>query len=49
MAGVHARRLDSKVGNVLASLGKALLEAIEVADLEGRVKALEKRTGSTDK
>ena len=49
MAGVHARRLDPKVGNVLASLGKALLEAIEVADLEGRVKALEKRTCSTNK
>jgi len=49
MAGVHARRLDSKVGNVLASLGKALLEAIEVADLEGRVKELEKRIGGTNK
>ena len=48
MAGVHARRLDPKVGNVLASLGKALLEAIEVADLEGRVKELEKRICNTD-
>src|SRR5438874_12118278 len=48
MASVHARRLDHKVGIVLASLGKALLEAIEVADLEGRVKALEKRICNTD-
>ena len=48
MASVHARRLDPKVGNVLASLGKALLEAIEVADLEGRVKELEKRICNTD-
>ena len=48
MASVHARRLDPKVGIVLASLGKALLEAIEVADLEGRVKALEKRICNTD-
>ena len=32
MASVHARHLDPKVGSVLASLGKALLEAIEVAD-----------------
>jgi hypothetical protein len=49
MASVRARRLDHKVGVVLASLGKALLKAIEVADLEGRVKALEKHTCSTDK
>jgi hypothetical protein len=49
MASVHARRLDHKVGIVLASLGKALLEAIEVADLEGRVKELEKRIGGTNK
>ena len=48
MASVHARRLDHKVGIVSASRGKALLEAIEVADLEGRVKALEKRICTTD-
>ena len=49
MASVHARRLDHKVGIVLASLGKALLEAIEIADLEGRVKALEKRIANTER
>ena len=49
MASVHARRLDHKVGVVLASLGKALLEAIEIADLEGRVKALEKRIANTER
>ena len=42
-----AETLDHKIGIVLASLGKALLEAIEVADLEGRVKALEKRICNT--
>ena len=47
MAGVHARRLDPKVGNVLASLGRVLLEAIEIVDLEGRVMALEKRISNT--
>ena len=48
MASVHARRLDHKVGVVLASLGQGALGAIEIADLEGRVKALEKRIANTE-
>jgi hypothetical protein len=41
MASVRGRRLDPRVGSVIASLGKTLLEAIKTTDLEARVEALE--------
>jgi hypothetical protein len=44
MAGIHARRLDPKIGNVMAYLGTALLNAFETAELERRIADLEKRT-----
>ena len=42
MAGIHARRLDPKIGSVLGYLGTALLKAMEATDLERRVATLEK-------
>ena len=44
MAGIHARRLDPKIVNVMAYLGTALLNALETAELERRIAALEKST-----
>jgi hypothetical protein len=44
MAGIHGRRVDPKVGNVMAYLGTALLNALETAELERRITALEGRT-----
>jgi len=40
---VHAGQLDTKVGNCLAYLGSAYLSALQVADLDERLKALEAR------
>jgi hypothetical protein len=48
MAGIHARRLDPKIGNVMAYLGTALLNALETAELERRIAALEKRTSVSE-
>jgi len=48
MAGIHARRLDPKIGNVMAYLGTALLNALETAELERRITALEKRTSVSE-
>ena len=47
MAGIHARRVDPKIGNVMAYLGTALLNALESAELERRITALEKTTPMT--
>jgi hypothetical protein len=41
MAEVHARKTDSKTANTLAYVGTSLLRAIEVADLENRLEAIE--------
>jgi hypothetical protein len=41
MAQVHARRMDPRTANALAYIATSLLRAIEVADLEGRLAALE--------
>ena len=41
MAGIHARRLDPKIGSVLGYLGTALLKAMEATDLEKRIATLE--------
>ena len=41
MSQVHSRRIDVKVGNSLAYISTSLLRAIEVADLERRLTALE--------
>ena len=48
MAGIHARRLDPKIGSVMAYLGTALLNALETAELERRITALEKRTSVSE-
>jgi hypothetical protein len=40
MAGIHGRRVDPKIGNVMAYLGTALLNALETAELERRIAAL---------
>jgi hypothetical protein len=44
MAGIHTGRVDPKIGNVMAYLGTALLNALETAELERRITALEKRS-----
>src|SRR5215831_6362182 len=41
MAGLHAGRLEPRVGSVMAHLGTSLLKAFEVVDLERRIGALE--------
>ena len=41
MAGIHARRLDPRIGSVLGYLGTALLKAMEATDLEKRIAILE--------
>jgi len=48
MAGIHGRRVDPKIGNVMAYLGTALLNALETAELERRIAALEKRTSVSE-
>jgi hypothetical protein len=47
MAQVHARKMDTRTANALAYLATSLLRAIEVSDLEGRLKALEAGTPSS--
>jgi len=41
MAGIHAGRLEPRVGSVIAYLGTALLKAIESSDYQERIEALE--------
>jgi len=41
MAEVRARRMDPKLGTTLAYMGVSLLKAIEVADIDVRLKKLE--------
>ena len=41
LAGVHAGRLEPRIGSVMAYVGTALLKALETTDLEERIKALE--------
>jgi hypothetical protein len=43
MAEVHARKIDTKTANALAYVATILLRAIEVADWESRLEALELR------
>jgi hypothetical protein len=43
MAQVHARKMDTKTANALAYVATILLRAIEVADWESRLEALEVR------
>lgn len=42
---VRRRKLDTKIGNALAYVASSLLRAIELGDLESRLKALEERNG----
>ena len=41
MAGLHAGRLEPRMGSVIAYLGTALLKAIETTDHQERIQALE--------
>jgi len=41
MAGLHAGRLEPRMGSVIAYLGTALLKAIETTDYQERIEALE--------
>ena len=41
MAGIHAGRLEPRMGSVIAYLGTALLKAIETTDHQERIEALE--------
>jgi hypothetical protein len=43
MAQVHARKMDTKTANALAYVATSLLRAMEVADLETRLVAIEGR------
>ena len=45
MTQIRCRKLDPKLGNALAYVASSLLRAIELGDLEGRLKALEERDG----
>ncbi len=38
-AGIHAGRLEPKIGSVMAYVGTALLNAIEATDMEERIAA----------
>jgi hypothetical protein len=42
---IRRRKLDTKVGNALAYVASSLLRAIELGDLESRLRALEERNG----
>jgi hypothetical protein len=42
---IRRRKLDVKVGNGMAYLAASLLRAIELSDLESRLRALEERNG----
>jgi hypothetical protein len=46
MAQVHSRSMDVRIANSLAYLSASLLRAIEVADLEKRLAALERKFNS---
>ena len=52
MAAVQARAreegMDAKLGNTMAYVGSSLLRAVEICDLEARVKAIEERQGRQD-
>src|SRR5438093_1475405 len=41
MAGIHAGRLEPRMGSVIAYLGTALLKAIETTEYQERIEALE--------
>ena len=41
-ADVHSGRLEPKIGTAMAYMGTALLKAIETAEMEGRIEALER-------
>jgi hypothetical protein len=41
MSQVHSRKMDIRIANSLAYISTSLLRAIEVADLERRLAALE--------
>jgi hypothetical protein len=43
MAQVHARKMDTRTANALAYIATSLFRAIEVADLETRLVAIEGR------
>jgi len=43
MAQVHARKMDTRTANALAYVATSLLRAMEVADLETRLMAIEGR------
>jgi hypothetical protein len=43
MAQVHARKMDTRTANALAYVATSLLHAMEVADLETRLMAIEGR------
>jgi hypothetical protein len=45
---IRRRKLDTKVGNGLAYLAASLLRAIELSDLESRLRALEERNGGSN-
>jgi hypothetical protein len=47
MSQVHSRNMDVRIANCLAYLSAGLLRAIEIADLERRLVALESRGSST--
>jgi hypothetical protein len=42
MAGIHAGQLEPKIASVMAYVGTALLKALETADLQERIEALER-------
>ncbi len=49
MVQVQARKMDTKTANALAYVGTSLLRAIEVSELEERVKQMElQRSGEED-
>jgi general stress protein YciG len=48
MAEVRTGKMDPKLGTTLAYIGTSLLKAIEVADIDDRLKKLELTTGLED-
>jgi hypothetical protein len=44
---IRRRKLDTKTGNALAYVASSLLRAIELGDLESRLRALEEREGGS--
>ena len=49
MAQVHARKMDAKTANALAYLGVSLLRAIEIADLQSGLAALQLTQRATER